>query len=244
MAPHSSTLAWRIPWMEEPGGLQSMVSLRVGHDRATSLSLFTFMHWRRKWQPTPVFLPGESRGRGSLVAAVYGVAQSRTRLKRRSSSSSSSRCHRQLLDIGENLHILGGQSEVSFVSSEGDNRRGTAVGGKNRYFSSFRWQWWWVLWRKHTRERNEGLLKGGPPKRRHLEACETGMGQMKGKRSRRTERQVRSGECSWNGEKARVGGGCVSGEGCQMMGRGQQRPDPAGHWGLTLYRLSSWPFLS
>ena len=37
MAPHSSTLAWKIPWMEEPGGLQSMGSLRVGHDRATSL---------------------------------------------------------------------------------------------------------------------------------------------------------------------------------------------------------------
>ena len=64
MAPHSSTLAWKIPWMEGPGRLQSMGSLRVGHDRATSLSLFTFMHWRRKWQPTPVFLPGESQGRG------------------------------------------------------------------------------------------------------------------------------------------------------------------------------------
>ena len=86
MAPHSSSLAWKIPWMEEPGRLQSMGSLRVGHDWATSLSLFTFTHWRRKWQPTPVFLPGESQRRGSLVAAVYGVAQSRTRL-----SSSSSR---------------------------------------------------------------------------------------------------------------------------------------------------------
>ena len=64
MAPHSSTLAWKIPWMEEPGRLQSMGSLRVWHDWATSLSLFTFMHWRRKWQPTPVFLPGESQGRG------------------------------------------------------------------------------------------------------------------------------------------------------------------------------------
>ena len=42
MAPHSSTLAWQIPWTEEPGGLQSMRSLRVGHDWATSLSLFTF----------------------------------------------------------------------------------------------------------------------------------------------------------------------------------------------------------
>ena len=62
-----STLAWKIPWMEEPGWLQSTGSLRVGHDWATSLSLFTFTHWRRKWQPTPVFLPGESQGRGSLA---------------------------------------------------------------------------------------------------------------------------------------------------------------------------------
>ena len=81
MAPHSSTLAWKIPWMEEPGRLQSMRSLRVGQDWATSLSLFTFMHWRRKWQPTPVFLPGESRGREAWWAAISGVAQSQTRLK-------------------------------------------------------------------------------------------------------------------------------------------------------------------
>ena len=67
MATHSSTLAWKTPWTEEPGGLQSMGSLRVRHDRATSLSLFTFMHWRRKWQPTSVFLPGESQGQGSLM---------------------------------------------------------------------------------------------------------------------------------------------------------------------------------
>ena len=67
MAPHSSTLAWKIPWTEEPGGLQSMGSQRVGHDWATSLSLFIFIHWRRKWQPTPVFSPGESQGQGSLV---------------------------------------------------------------------------------------------------------------------------------------------------------------------------------
>ena len=67
MAPHSSTLAWKIPWTEEPGSLQSMGLLRVGHDWASSLPLFTFMHWRRKWQPTPVFLPGESQGWRSLV---------------------------------------------------------------------------------------------------------------------------------------------------------------------------------
>ena len=86
---HSSTLAWKIPWMEEPGRLQSMGSQRVGHDWANSLSLFTFMQWRRKWQPTPVFLPGESQGRGSLAGCRLGVTQSRTRLKWLSSSSSS-----------------------------------------------------------------------------------------------------------------------------------------------------------
>ena len=57
----------------------------------TSLSLFSFMHWRRKWQPTPVFLPGESQGQGTWWAAVYGVAQSRTRLKRLSSAAAGRR---------------------------------------------------------------------------------------------------------------------------------------------------------
>ena len=137
MAPYSSTLAWKTPWMEEPGRLQSMGSLGVGHNWATSLSLFNFMHWRRKWHSTPVLLPGKShrwrrlvgcspwgreesditerlpfqfslscigegngnplqcsclenpRDRGAWWAAVYGVAQSWTWLKRRSSSSSS-----------------------------------------------------------------------------------------------------------------------------------------------------------
>ena len=75
MAPHSSTLAWKIPWMEEPGRLQFMGSLSP-----TLLSDFSFhfSHWRRKWQPTPVFLPGESQGRGAWWAAVYGVTQSDT----------------------------------------------------------------------------------------------------------------------------------------------------------------------
>ena len=79
MAPHSSTLAWKIPWTEEPGRLQSMGSLGVGHDWTTSLSLFTCMHWRRKWQPTPVFLPGESQGWGSLVGCrLWGCTESDT----------------------------------------------------------------------------------------------------------------------------------------------------------------------
>ena len=79
MAPHSSTLAWKIPWTEGPGRLQSMGSQKVGHDWVTSLSLFAFMHWRRKWQPTPVFLPGESHEQRSLVGCrLWGQTESDT----------------------------------------------------------------------------------------------------------------------------------------------------------------------
>ena len=90
IAPHSTTLACKIPWVEEPSRLQSMGSRRVGHDWATSLSLFTFMHWRGQWQPTPVFLLENPRDGGAWWAVVYGVTQSRTPLKWLSSSSSSS----------------------------------------------------------------------------------------------------------------------------------------------------------
>ena len=96
MAIHSSTLAWKIPWIGEAGRMQFMGSLRVRHDWATSLSLFTFMHWRKKWQPTPVVLPGESQGRRTLP--VYGVAQNWTRLKWLSSSSTD-RCTYVILII-------------------------------------------------------------------------------------------------------------------------------------------------
>ena len=91
MAPHSSTLAWKIPWTEEPSGLQSRGSTVQSTEWLHfHFSLSTFMHWRRKWQPTPVFLLGESQGWGSLVGCrLWGqVAQSRTRLKWLSSSSS------------------------------------------------------------------------------------------------------------------------------------------------------------
>ena len=79
MAPHSSTPAWKIPWTEEPGGPQSMGLLGVREDSETALSLFTFMHWRRKWQPTPVFLPRKSHGWRSLVGCrLWGRTESDT----------------------------------------------------------------------------------------------------------------------------------------------------------------------
>ena len=78
---------WRSLVGYSPWGLEESDTTERLHFH---FSLFTFMHWRRKWQLTPVFLPGESQGRGSLVAAVYGVTQSWTQLTRLSSSSSSS----------------------------------------------------------------------------------------------------------------------------------------------------------
>ena len=86
MAPHSSTLAWKIPWMEEPGRLQSMGSLRVGHDWATSLSLLCI--GEGNGNPLQNSCLENPRDRGAWWAAFYGVSQSRTRLKRLSSSSS------------------------------------------------------------------------------------------------------------------------------------------------------------
>ena len=132
MAPHSSTLAWKIPWTEEPGRLQSMGSLRVRHDftftftfhfpalekemathtvflpgksqgRGSLVSCRLWSHtesdtteaiqqqlqqlkgfptsfdWRRKWQPSPVFLPGESQGQRTLVGCrLWGCTESDT----------------------------------------------------------------------------------------------------------------------------------------------------------------------
>ena len=109
MAPHSSTLAWKIPWIEEPGRLQSMGSLRIGHDSVTSLSLFAFMHWRRKWQPTPVFLPGESQGQRSLVGGhLWDHTESDTTEVTQQQQQQQQQC---LLNLTTSLHL-----PVCFIS--------------------------------------------------------------------------------------------------------------------------------
>ena len=76
MAPHSSTLAWKIPWMEEPGRLQSVGSLRVGHDWATSLSLSCI--GEGNGNPLQCSCLENPRDGRAWWAAIYGVAQSRT----------------------------------------------------------------------------------------------------------------------------------------------------------------------
>ena len=87
MQPTPVFLPGIISWREKPGELLSRVT-ELDTTERLHFHFFTFMLWRRKWQPTPVFLPGESQGWGSLVGSVCGVAQSRTQLKRLSSSSS------------------------------------------------------------------------------------------------------------------------------------------------------------
>ena len=86
MARHSSTLAWKIPWMEEPGRLQSMGLLGVRHDWATSLSLSCI--GEGNGNPLQCSCLENPRDGGAWWAAISGVAQSRTRLKQLSSSSS------------------------------------------------------------------------------------------------------------------------------------------------------------
>jgi len=105
MAPHSSTLAWKIPWMEEPGRLQSIGSLRVRHDWATSLSHIG----EGNGNPLQCSCLENPRDGGAWWAAVYGVAQSQTWLKWLSSSSSSSSftlCSSVTLSIVLHLYTL------------------------------------------------------------------------------------------------------------------------------------------
>ena len=86
MAPHSSTLAWKIPWMEEPGRLQSMGSLGV--DMTEQLHVHFSLSCTEERNGNPLQCSGLENPRdGGAWWAVYGVSQSRTRLKRLSSSS-------------------------------------------------------------------------------------------------------------------------------------------------------------
>ena len=88
MAPHSSTLAWKIPWMEEPGGLQSMGSLRVSTTEQLHFHFSLSCIGEGNGSPLQCSCLENPRDWGAWWAAVYGVVQSWTRLKQLSSSSS------------------------------------------------------------------------------------------------------------------------------------------------------------
>ena len=121
MAPHSSTLAWKIPWMEEPCGLQSMGSRRVVHDWATLFSLSCI--GEGNGNPPQCSCLENPRDGGAWWAAICGVAQSRTRLKQLSRSSSSSSRWRKFIKVvplillQENL-ALGNLSILSVCQGE------------------------------------------------------------------------------------------------------------------------------
>ena len=100
MATHSSALAWKIPWTEEPGRLQSMESLRVGQDEWLHFHFSLPCIGKGNGNPLQCSCLENPRDGGAWWAAVYGVAQSRTQLNRLSSSSSSMRAYiLQLLSI-------------------------------------------------------------------------------------------------------------------------------------------------
>ena len=90
MAPHSSTLAWKIPWTEEPGGLQSMGSRRIGHNWVTSLHFSLSCIGEGNGNPLQCSCLENPMDGGAWWAAICGVAQNQTWLKQLSSSSSSS----------------------------------------------------------------------------------------------------------------------------------------------------------
>ena len=88
MAPHSSTLACKIPWTEEPGRLQSMGSLRVDMTERLQFHFSLSCTGEGNGNPLQCSCLENPRDGGAWWAAIYGVAESQTRLKRLSSSSS------------------------------------------------------------------------------------------------------------------------------------------------------------
>jgi len=107
MASHSSTLAWKIPWTEEPGRLQCMGSWRVGHDWATSLSLFTSCIGEGNGNPLQCSCLENPRDGGAWWASVYGVSQSQTWLKRLSSAfQQQQQCFSWTTGLGKSSDIM------------------------------------------------------------------------------------------------------------------------------------------
>ena len=122
MASHSSTVAWKIPWAEEPGRLQSMVSQRVRMTERLHFHFSLSCIEEGHGNPLQCSCLENPRGGGAWWTAVYGVTQSRTRLKWLSSSSSSSNrvsdgleCHQSILFLPENSFAWSWSSFIPFL---------------------------------------------------------------------------------------------------------------------------------
>ena len=116
MAHHSSSLAWKIPWTEEPSRLQSMGSLRVGHDWATPFHFSVSCIGEGNGNPVQCSCLENPRYGGALWAAVWGVTHSRTRLKWLSSSSSSSLGTTMLITIAHFHEAVCPSCKLSMIS--------------------------------------------------------------------------------------------------------------------------------
>ena len=139
MAPHSSTLAWKIPWTEEPGRLQSMGSLGVGYDWVTSLSLLLSCTGEGNGNPLQCSRLENPRDGGTWWAAISGVAQSQTRLKRLSSSSQ----QQDWLKEMEFTEWVGG-CLVEFRHKHISRTQESESEARVTY--SFNWNPWFVIW--------------------------------------------------------------------------------------------------
>ena len=140
VAPHSSTLAWKIPGTEEPGRLQSMGSLRVVHDWVTWLSLFLSCIGEGNGNPLQCSCLENPRDRGAWWAAVCGVAQSQTRLKWLSSSSIMVLISISLMisDLSVFLHVPVGHQYIFFGK--------TSIQVSIRLFFKKTMFWCWAVW--------------------------------------------------------------------------------------------------
>ena len=117
MAPHSSTLAWKIPWTEEPGGLQSMGSLRVDTTEWLHFHFSFSCIGEGNGNPLQCSCLENPRDGGARWAAIYGVAQSRTRLKWLSSSSSLTARSSHLLQAHVQGSVCGGTCQITQQAS-------------------------------------------------------------------------------------------------------------------------------
>ena len=141
MAPHSSTFAWKIPRMEEPGRLQSMGSLESDKTERLHFHVSLSCIGEGNGNPLQCSCLKNPRDGGAWWAAVYGVAQFRTQLKRLSSSSSSSSS--SLQKIFQETTNGNTQTDFRFLQNHGLLVKGHIISRKLIQHSFVKLHQWW-----------------------------------------------------------------------------------------------------